>query len=279
MQRSRSALQPLLLTFLSLTPLTLASAQAKDHTPFIASVRKAVKGPTMDHELYNLVIQPEFAETVREAAKAGNDALVVEMLQAYSGQSSDKDRGGTSLTWAAYYCDAPLLTILLDRGLDANAQETNGDTPLHRALGIGRVDIVRPLLEHGARVNVANNAGDTPLMLAAADNHTLNTRAFLDHDADINARNKQGRTALMFAANNGRLENVKLLLSEGANVSLKDREGNTALSIALKSPGAPYNGFHDSPGYLGQERAKQLAAKAKSDQETIIRLLKRASGM
>jgi len=278
MRSTYSLTVALLLTTLVPGTTVSVNAQANNHATFVESVRKAAKPPTQDHELYNLVIQPEFAQTVREAAKEGNDALVIEMLQAYSGQGSDKDKGGTALTWAGYYCDAPLLKILLDRGLDVNAKDAEGDTSLHRALGIGRTDIVAMLLEKNANVNSSNKSGDTPLMLAAGDKQLLNTRAFLDRKADVNAQNKQGMTPLMFAAKNGRLENVKLLLSKGANVNLKDAEGNTALHFAEKSPGAPVTSFHDSPGYLGPAMATQLIAKAKRDQAEIILLLKRAGG-
>ena len=255
-----------------------ANAQETPHAAFIANVRKAVKNPIEYHELYNLVIQPEFAQTAREAAKGGNDALVVELLQAYSGQSSDRDKGGTALTWAAYYCDAELVKILLARGLDVNAQDREGDAPLHRAMGIGRADIVNLLLEAGARVNIANYEGVTPLMMAAGDNTTVNTRAFLERGAEMDAQNKKGATALMLAAQNGRLENVKLLLAAGANVRPKNRQGETALKIAQKSAGSPYMSFHDSPGFLTNEMADKLAAKAKRDQAEMIQLLKRASG-
>ncbi len=66
------------------------------------------------------------------------------------------NRGGTALTWAAYYSDSTLLKILLDRGLDVNAHDEDGNTPLHHALGVGRADIVTLLLQKGARVNSAN---------------------------------------------------------------------------------------------------------------------------
>lgn len=268
-----------LLLVLPISAATMpARAQGSSHTKFIESVRKAFKNPTEDHELYRLVIQPEFNETVREAAKSGNDALVIELLRAYSGQTSEGVKGRTALTWAAYYSDIPLLKTLLDRKLNVNMPDAEGDTPLHYALGVGRADVVALLLEKGAQVNMPNQEGTTPLMLAAGDNHSVNTRAFLDRDAEVNAQNNKGETALMFAARNGRLDNVRLLLSEGANVNLKDKQGNTALQIAQKSPGAPYAGFHDSPGFLDAASAARLAEKAKRDQATIVQLLKRASG-
>ena len=191
MKSTRSLALALLLTSLVRVAIVPAGAQANSHVKFVESIRQAVKNPGQYHELYRLVIRPEFVRTVREAAKAGNDALVVEMLQAYRGQDSEGDRGGTALIWAAYYSDAPLLKILLDRGRDVNAQDADGDTPLHQALGVGRTDIVNALLQKGANVNIANKEGWTPLMLAAADNRSANTRAILDRNADVNAQNRE----------------------------------------------------------------------------------------
>ncbi|MCW3099593.1 MAG: hypothetical protein JWL77_5211 [Chthonomonadaceae bacterium] len=55
----------LLLTMLVNAALMPAAARANDHAKLVESIRTAVKNPTRDHELYELVIQPEFAQTAR----------------------------------------------------------------------------------------------------------------------------------------------------------------------------------------------------------------------
>jgi ankyrin repeat protein len=57
------------------------------------------------------------------------------------------------------------LTLLLDRGLDVDAFNNNGNTALHAAVGRGD-DVVRFLASRGASLNLKNKAGFTPLDVA-----------------------------------------------------------------------------------------------------------------
>ena len=57
-------------------------------------------------------------------------------------------------------------TIMLAKGVDVNAQDKEGYTPLHRAAESGMPDIVRLLLKSGAKVNAKTVKGETPLVLA-----------------------------------------------------------------------------------------------------------------
>ena len=57
--------------------------------------------------------------------------------------------------------------LLLAKGVDINARENNGGTPLHRAcLRLGRKNVVELLIAKGADVNAGDNRGRTPLSVA-----------------------------------------------------------------------------------------------------------------
>ncbi len=63
--------------------------------------------------------------------------------------------------------DAAVLETMLDCGFDANVQDRDGVTALHRAAMAGRADAVRVLLAHGASVNALDNMfSATPLVWA-----------------------------------------------------------------------------------------------------------------
>jgi ankyrin repeat protein len=64
--------------------------------------------------------------------------------------------------------DATVLETMLACGFDANAKDSDGVTPLHRAAMSGRAEAVRVLLAHGASVNALDGMfSATPLVWAA----------------------------------------------------------------------------------------------------------------
>jgi len=55
---------------------------------------------------------------------------------------------------------------LLRHGADIEAHDKNGDTPLHRAVKCGHVDMVAFLLSQGADVQAKTKSGQTPWQMA-----------------------------------------------------------------------------------------------------------------
>ena len=107
----------------------------------------------------------------------------------------------TLLHSAAFYGDLEMVPVLLEYGLDANAQNSYRQTPLHFAIE-GHVDdprVIRLLVERGA---------------------------------DPNTRDWEDNTPLHRALELGRIETTRVLVELGANVEVKDNEGRTPLDIA-----------------------------------------------
>jgi ankyrin repeat protein len=66
------------------------------------------------------------------------------------------------------------ITLLLERGLDLNAANDNGDTALHLAVtNRGAPEIVRFLIARGANLKAQNKRGQTPLAAAMASRKEL----------------------------------------------------------------------------------------------------------
>lgn len=67
----------------------------------------------------------------------------------------------TPLHYAAYKNNPQTINLLIDHGLDVNAQDKNGNTPLHYARSILRENpqVIKTLLEHGADPNIRNKEG------------------------------------------------------------------------------------------------------------------------
>ena len=57
--------------------------------------------------------------------------------------------------------------LLLERGVDVNAQKKDEGTPLHSAAFRGRLEIAKALLDHGANADAKNDQAETPLHLVS----------------------------------------------------------------------------------------------------------------
>ena len=122
---------------------------------------------------------------------------------------------------------------LIEQGVDVNARDSNGWTPLVFAAGSGHAEIADLLIDNNADVTSQTNEGRNALMYAAAYfGHTDIARILIDNDADIDAIDNKGLTALMLAARRGHIDTAGLLLNNGADIDTKCNDGMTALMYA-----------------------------------------------
>ena len=92
-----------------------------------------------------------------------------------------------------------LASLHMKNGIDVNAQNENGDTPLSLACmcdtSVPNQDLIRLLLDRGARVNTVNKAGKTPLLRAVKN--VMLVRDLLAKGADI-CENEASALSLVF---------------------------------------------------------------------------------
>ncbi|KAF5631162.1 ankyrin repeat domain protein [Fusarium tjaetaba] len=132
--------------------------------------------------------------------------------------------------------DIDMVRLLVYRGIDINAPDENGRTPLHLSASIGNVEMVRVLCEGGAVIDITSESGHTPLQLAAMKGHTDMAELLLEKGADIEASDSYGGfTPIGFAANMNHSGVTGLLLDKGANVEATNRVGHTPLISAARS--------------------------------------------
>ncbi|MCK5659697.1 MAG: ankyrin repeat domain-containing protein [Alphaproteobacteria bacterium] len=77
------------------------------------------------------------------------------------------DQDWTFLHRAAYQAQGDFVRGLIKNGGEVNANDKNGNLPLHIASVRGHTEIVKLLLDAGAAVNVSNKQGRIPLDMAA----------------------------------------------------------------------------------------------------------------
>jgi ankyrin repeat protein len=142
-----------------------------------------------------------------------------------------KFNGGALVGDTAPPENSALIAALLDRGVDPNAIAYLSWHPLALAAMRDRREAIRLLLQRGVDINSANPQGETALMYAI-DWSPRTVPFLLDQGASINVRNEWGRTALHYAIERGRADIVSLLIQRGADLNICDQGGMTPLSCA-----------------------------------------------
>ncbi|MDB4635335.1 ankyrin repeat domain-containing protein [bacterium] len=139
----------------------------------------------------------------------------------------------------------------LDKGVDVDAKDIVGGTPLHYATLEGGKEVTELLIENGADVNAKSGkslyfAGDsTPLHTAMLGGNRDVADVLIANGADVNVKEEYGMTPLHIAAYFGHKEIAELLIAEGADVNAKSRGGHMRMPMTPldKAKGEPW----DSP--------------------------------
>ena len=171
------------------------------------------------------------------SAAARGDVLVAQVLIDGGADINVRDeKGYTALLHAieARYEDVEYI-LWNHPNLDPRARGLNGVTALSSYVWRERTDAVKKLLDRGADVNAQDNDGDAPLHGAAQNGNVEILDILLDKGANPNLKNKQGGTPLMWAAVYGHEDAARWLIEHGADPSLKDNDGMTARDWAIRN--------------------------------------------
>ena len=142
----------------------------------------------------------------------------------------------------AFSHENPNLTRLFLRlGLDVNAGDKHQATPLHLSCYHWNFETALVLLDNGASVNAQNADGQTPLHRSSeGSKYPLHddprvANLILERGGDVNARDKDLATPLHLASNQSKLDTAQVLLDHGADSNAQDVKGRTPLHQVLLS--------------------------------------------
>ena len=125
------------------------------------------------------------------------------------------------------------LSKLIDKGVDINQRDKDGETPLMAAIRFDNLDNAKLLLSKNAQVNLKNKDGKTAINLVGSLGLSEKTseiiKLLVAKGSDINHQDNEGTTALGSATLSGKPAIVKALLENGANPNIVDNNGSTPI--------------------------------------------------
>ena len=128
------------------------------------------------------------------------------------------------------------VTACLDTGVDLNARDDAGATPLHRAAkNTENLDVIKALLNAGADIEAKDDDKETPLYWATAYNNPVAIKVLIEVGADLKAPTIYNKTLLHLVAENNENPNIlKMLIDAGADLEARDDEKQTPLHLTAK---------------------------------------------
>ncbi len=140
--------------------------------------------------------------------------------------------GLTALDNAIIRGNAESVKLLLERG--AKTSKINERLMLHSAIQLRNFDVIEVILQRCLDTNLKDDDGNTPLGLAIERHlHPVIVEMLINKGADINLQNNMGCTPLMLATTHNVHRLVKALLDKGADSSIKNNNGRTPLEEAI----------------------------------------------
>ncbi len=197
--------------------------------------------------------QIALAEELRPAMRALHEHIVTEDLTAINAALDAEPRlvhaaevdGTTAISRALHARKARVAHLLLQRGVDPDADMGSGWRPLHLAAKYGMVELVGLLLDHGADIDMGNGGGKSALQLASMTGELETVELLIRRNARVRHVDRFQETALHTLTSSAagldedtqgmrtrKAKIAKLLLTAGADTAARDDRDRTPLEKA-----------------------------------------------
>ena len=195
-----------------------------------------VVGLCLSATTVTLLAQASLADRIQ----AGDRKAALQMIRSGVDVNAAQADGTTPLHWAVYRVDAELVEQLLARRARPSVVNRYGSSPLAEAVKVADTRLVEMLLKAGADVEAGNEDEQTPLMLAARTGVVGVAELLVRYRADVNKKELwRGQTALMWASAESQPEMVEFLIQKGAKLNVR-AEDNDWPSQITSEPRAQY---------------------------------------
>lgn len=152
--------------------------------------------------------------------------------------NAQNENGKTALMLAAFAGKLNIIKELHASDASLTLRDKAGLSVLHYAVDGGNTEAVQYFLfqeeNGGVDINAKDKNGWSPLLRSASIGGTQQTAEMLvRYKADVNLLDNENKTALMVAIINGNQPFVQVLIEAGANLNVKNEYGRTAYEMAV----------------------------------------------
>ncbi|CAH1797675.1 unnamed protein product [Owenia fusiformis] len=181
--------------------------------------------------------------TLIHVAIVQSNLEMVKLLVEYGVDLNDQDESGeTALSYAITSGNVDIVQFLIsevsETGIDVTSTDNNRNNPLHLLSYCKDPDnLVQTLINLGCDINAQNADGNTPLHCAILGEHSTLVELLLDNDPDMSLLNQNGLGPAHLCVAKF-YQDVKVLislLSHGADVNSKTIDGRSILDVALET--------------------------------------------
>ncbi len=181
--------------------------------------------------------QPQVLSPVMQIMQKGTSAELESAIQAGLDVNATDEEGNTPLLVAAANRRSDLIYVLLKNGADPNFEKDPGITALGIACMFDDWSMVDLLITHGANVNYCAPNGESTLSMACAQGAVNAVQMLVAHNAQTDVRDAKGVTPLLHAVmhqTENSLAIAQMLLEKGADVNFGMPNGYTPLMGATQ---------------------------------------------
>jgi hypothetical protein len=145
-------------------------------------------------------------------------------LKGINVEAGDKT-GYTPLIAASLYGQIKICKILLSSGASMSAKMSDGFTALHAACQSGNLAVVALLVNKGAPLEAQSSFDSTPIHIASTGGNVDVCKFLLDKGAKIDSKDNYGRMPIHFACQEGHVCIVNLIIMKNADLEVRTTDG------------------------------------------------------
>ncbi|MGV8121513.1 MAG: ankyrin repeat domain-containing protein [Candidatus Xenobiia bacterium LiM19] len=142
--------------------------------------------------------------------------------------------GLTPLQKAMFRGNTECARYLVCRGAELHVRSSVGASLLHLAAQYGDDKMVRLFADIATNLDICDSFAATPLHYAVRSGRAGNVHVIAEKGASLDKRDSDGRTPLYLAISQGFNKTADLLIHSGADIAVQDSDGNTLLILAVQ---------------------------------------------